>query len=272
MPELPEVESVRSVLARHIPGRRIVAVQGEPVKLRRGVDPAELAGQVVGRTFAEPERQAKFLLLPFTEGGRLMIHLGMTGRVTVHAAPDEPLAPHTHVRFDLDDGRQLRFTDARRFGCVVWLPPGESDPSIDKLGLDPLADDFVDQVVPLWKSRQSPIKNVLMDQSVVGGLGNIYVAEALFRAGIHPSRRAGRISAGRLEKLARACQTVLREAIAAGGTTLRDYANPEGREGWFEVDLQVYGREGQPCHVCGTELVAMVMQARTTVYCPTCQR
>jgi formamidopyrimidine-DNA glycosylase len=273
MPELPEVETIRRSLALTLPGRRIVAVGGRSIVMRRPLEVEKIADRVTGRRFAAFRRRGKYLLLDLEPSGSLLAHLGMSGRVQLVRASD-PVRDHTHLKLGLEDGRELRFVDPRRFGFVGWLGPGEesTDPSLQALGTEPL-DAALDGVLPpILHARRAPLKSLLLDQRIVAGVGNIYAVEALWRAGIHPRRAGSRTSLGRLAGLARALQEVLNEAIERGGTTLRDFADPDGEVGYFAVRLNAYGRQGEPCPKCGTIIRSAVIGGRTTAWCPTCQR
>jgi formamidopyrimidine-DNA glycosylase len=273
MPELPEVETVRRALALELPGRRIVAVGGRSTAMRRPLDVERLAAVATGRRFLEPRRRGKYLLLDLDPQGSLLAHLGMSGRVQLVDA-SSPSHNHTHLRLDLEGGRQLRFVDPRRFGFVDWLDPGaeRSDPSLAALGVEPLDPGLAKILPPLLHVRRAPVKSLLLDQRVVAGVGNIYAVEALWRAGIHPRRAGSRTSLARLSDLARAVQEVLADAISQGGTTLRDFAGPDGEVGYFAVKLNVYGRQGEPCKKCRTNIRSEVIGGRTTAWCPNCQR
>ena len=253
MPELPEVETIRRALASEVCGKWVTSVRGESVALRRPLDVKELAAVLPGRRFLEPRRRGKFLLLDTQPDGSFLIHLGMSGNIQIVPAA-APLRAHTHLILELDDGRELRFVDPRRFGMAVWLEPGDeaNDSSLNKLGMEPLDPRLSQMLPPLIRNRRAPIKSLLLDQHLVAGIGNIYAAEALWRAGIHPKRAGNRISHARLMDLTDTVQEVLAEAIAEGGTTLRDFATPDGNSGYFAVNLQIYGRQGEPCLRCGT--------------------
>ena len=273
MPELPEVETVRRALINEVCGRRVMSVRGESIALRRPLDIEEFAAVLPGRQLLQARRRGKFLLLDTDPAGSLLIHLGMSGVIQLVPAT-APFRAHTHLVLELDDGREFRFVDPRRFGMVVWLEPGEEadDPSLAALGMEPLDPDLWQSLPPLIRNRRAPIKSLLLDQHLVAGIGNIYAAEALWRAGIHPRRAGNRIALARLTALADAVQEVLAEAITAGGTTLRDFATPNGNSGYFAVNLQVYGRQGEPCLRCGTTIRADTIGGRTTAWCPRCQR
>jgi formamidopyrimidine-DNA glycosylase len=273
MPELPEVETVRRSLASQLPGLRVTAVGGQSIAMRRPLDVERLATVASGRRFLDPRRRGKYLLLDLEPPGTLLAHLGMSGRVQLVDA-SSPLRNHTHLRLDLDDGRQLRFVDPRRFGFVDWLEPGAetTDPSLASLGIEPL-EPGLDEVLPaMFRARRAPLKSLLLDQRLVAGIGNIYAIEALWRAGIHPCRAGNRTSLARLARLARSVQEVLADAVTQGGTTLRDFAGPDGESGYFAVKLNVYGRQGEECTNCGTTIRAAVVGGRTTAWCPNCQR
>lgn len=271
MPELPEVETIRRGIAPWVLQRQVTAVKVRQSQLRWPV-PADLAGYLVGRSFSAVTRRAKYLLLQ-NDLGRLLIHLGMSGSlriVSADAAPDR----HDHVDIVFADGRCLRLNDPRRFGALLWL---EGDPAahplLAHLGPEPLGGDFSGAVLyERSRGRRLAVKNFIMDQRVVVGVGNIYASEALFRAGIDPARAAGRISRERYGLLADAVRQVLREAIAAGGTTLRDFTDENGRPGYFSRQLQVYGREGQPCPRCGRAIACATIGQRSSYFCRRCQR
>ncbi len=275
MPELPEVETVRRILEAHLPGRRVRSVEGHPVMMRRPLDVDLLERRLTGAHLTGFRRRAKYLLIDVgaSAPGSLLVHLGMSGRLMLQDRGAE-LLPHTHLRIGLDDGRELRLVDPRRFGLASWLEPGEEarDPALSQLGLEPLEGDLAADLPVLLKPRRAPIKALLLDQRIVAGIGNIYANEALWRAGVHPLRSPRRTSTARLAELGRSIQDVLAEAVEQGGTTIRDFASPEGDFGYFAVRLAVYGRSGQPCPRCGARLSASVLSARQTVWCGACQR
>lgn len=273
MPELPEVETVRRGLCLHLTGRQVMSVSTSGKQLRRPLDAELLSEKLVGRRFLEPRRRGKYLLLDTSPAGSLLVHLGMSGRLTVNQT-STPGKAHTHLVLGLDDQRQLRFSDPRRFGLCHWLDPGdeEADPALASLGLEPLLPDLPEQLPELLRRSAAPIKSLLLNQSLVAGVGNIYATEALWLAGIRPTRPGNRISRQRLQRLACAVQDVLAAAIEQGGTTLRDYASVDGSAGLFKVRLQVYGRQGQPCPSCGTSLRSTTISNRSTVWCGHCQR
>jgi len=261
------------MLAMTLAGRTVTAVETSDLNLRRPLDGETLRDRLIGRSFTTPRRRGKFLLCDLEVGGSLMIHLGMSGQVLIHA-PDEPRPKHTHVILDLSDGEQLRFVDPRRFGFVHWLDPGEetSDASLQRLGPEPFGEAFVNAFPERVRQRKVAIKSLLLDQTLVAGVGNIYACEALWRAGIRPTRAGHRIARKRLIDLARAVEAVLNEAIEQGGTTLRDYRSPDGAPGYFAQRLDAYGREGETCSICGTRIERTVMGGRSTFWCPGHQR
>ncbi len=272
MPELPEVETIRRALARHVVGRTVVRVEARPVQMRRRLDARRLVRELQGRTIGEPRRRGKFLLIDLDPPGTLLLHLGMSGRLLLDGAA-APQHPHTHLVLALDGGLELRLVDPRRFGLAQWLDPGDelTDPSLATLGPEPLDPRLPADLPCVLKSRRAPLKSLLLDQRLVAGVGNIYASEALWRAGIRPDRRGHRTALDRLELLAREVQAVLAEAIEEGGTTIRDFVTPSGDFGSFAVRLQVYGRADEPCPRCATPLRSSVVTGRTTVWCTRCQ-
>jgi len=269
MPELPEVETTRRGLAPHLIGRTVVGLDIRQPRLRWPI-PRTLRTRLPGQRIDDIERRAKYLLV-HTQAGSALLHLGMSGSLRVLPA-STPIGAHDHVDWRLDSGRILRFTDPRRFGSQLWQPIGKVHPLLAGLGPEPLADDFDGD--HLWKrsrGRSAAVKVFLMDQAIVVGVGNIYASEALFAAGIHPKRAAGSISRARCARLADEVKRVLSYAITRGGTTLRDFISPDSEPGYFEQELFVYGREGQPCKVCGTPIKAVVLGQRSAYFCPHCQ-
>jgi formamidopyrimidine-DNA glycosylase len=270
MPELPEVETTRLGIAPHLVGRRIEALKIRQPRLRWPIPPA-LRRKLPGQRIDAVERRAKYLLV-HTEPGSALLHLGMSGSLRILPA-DTPAGAHDHVDWRLDSGKILRFTDPRRFGSQLWQPAGTLHPLLAALGPEPLEDAF--DGLHLWKMsrrRAAPVKIFLMDQKVVVGVGNIYASEALFAARIRPTRAAGSLSRAGYATLAGEIRRILAAAIARGGTTLRDFLRPDGEPGYFEQELFVYGRQGEPCKICDTPIRAIVLGQRSTFYCPRCQR
>jgi len=275
MPELPEVETVRRGLALRISGRRIVRAELRRPDLRRPFPPA-LAARLEGAVIGGLGRRGKYILIELDADGVLLLHLGMSGRVTTGSAA-LPAARHDHVVLTLDDGTVIRFNDPRRFGLVDYLNRGETarHPLLAGLGPEPLGDEFDGRyLVKALAGKLTPIKAALLDQRIVAGLGNIYVCEALFRAGLSPRRLAASIGRGRADRLAAAIRLVLTEAIAAGGSSLRNYVQADGALGYFQHHWAVYGREGEPCPGCDcAEGVRRIVQSgRSTFFCAKRQR
>ena len=270
MPELPEVETTRRGLAPHVEGRRVSGVVLRRADLRWPIPP-EVSALLPGQRICGIRRRAKYLLLD-TAVGSALLHLGMSGNLRVLPATT-PVRAHDHVDIALDSGQLLRFHDPRRFGCLLWQAPGQTHPLLAGLGPEPLEAGFDgDYLFARSRGRSGPVKTFLMDQAVVVGVGNIYVAEALFMAGISPLRAAGKISRERYVALAERVREVLQQAIERGGTTLRDFITPDGAPGYFEQELQVYGRAGAPCPRCGRALKHVVIGQRASVWCGHCQR
>ena len=270
MPELPEVETTRRGIESLVLGRLVEQVAVREARLRWPV-PREIGTLLPGCRIEAVQRRGKYLLFR-TDGGSLILHLGMSGSLRVVPSKTPP-GKHDHVDIRLSGGSLLRFNDPRRFGCLLWT---HDDPLqhhlLSGLGPEPLQDGFGGEYLYRRSRRRSvPVKNFLMDSRVVVGIGNIYANEALYVAGIRPDRSAGRISALRYGRLAAALRQVLGDALAEGGTTLRDFVGGDGRPGYFRQRLQVYARGGQPCYGCGRELREARLGQRSTVYCATCQ-
>ena len=283
MPELPEVETVRRGLAPHFVGVRLAQVEQRRPDLRFPI-PERFVERLTGATILQLERRAKYLRAHLDTGETLVCHLGMTGRFLVedhqpgrfvHAAGDDP--KHTHVVLTTEHGITVSFNDARRFGYMDLIPTKalERHPWFAGLGPEPLGPDFNASVLAhAFAGRRSSVKASLLDQRVVAGLGNIYVCEALHRSAIHPERAAGEVSAARLKRLAREIVATLQEAIAAGGSTLRDYRHADGALGYFQHAFKVYGREDDPCAKpkCGGVVRRVVQSGRSSFFCSHCQK
>lgn len=285
MPELPEVETVRRGLAPALVGKRIAKAKTMRPDLRFPL-PTRFASRLKGRRVDALERRAKYLLAHLDDGMVWVTHLGMTGRWSVvgaekqpgdfyYAAPPDPA--HTHVIIDMESGARLEFNDPRRFGYMDLIEAAAlpAHPFFKGMGPEPLGNEFhLPYLQKALADKKAPIKAALLDQRIVAGLGNIYVVEALYRAGISPSKPAGRISASRLEKLYHAVRAVLEEAIEAGGSTLSDYAQVDGAQGGFQHRFRVYDREARPCLTpgCGGTIKRAVHGGRSTFWCPRCQR
>lgn len=268
MPELPEVETTVRGLARVLEGRRIARIEARRPDLRRAL-PHDLGPRLTGARVIGLRRRAKYGLIDTEGGDTLVFHLGMSG----HWRTDpREIGKHDHLIIDTDEGRRLALNDPRRFGSLDLVRTSELSrwPQFEALGPEPLDLD-ARELKRRLAGRKAAIKLLLLDQRIVAGLGNIYVCEALHRAGIHPTRAAGSISLERLERLVPAINDVLAEAIAAGGSTLRDFASPDGELGYFPKRFAVYNKEGRPC-ACGGTVRRIVRGGRSTFYCPKCQR
>jgi formamidopyrimidine-DNA glycosylase len=272
MPELPEVETIVRGLAPRLRGRRIGAVwwSGKPLHLRRKVDLAGLRALAVGRAISGVRRLGKYIVVAVADDAGVVIHLGMTGRLRVEPA-DAPRVAHTHVVFTLDDGRELRFVDARRFGWVEPAPALAAHEALAALGPDPLRELDADGLAAALVGVRAPIKAFLLDQRRIAGVGNIYASEALFRAGVHPATPAGLVRK-RAAPLLDGVRAALEGGIARRGTTLRDYVDAEGRRGDNAAALLVYGRADEPCTRCGAVIRRRIDAGRATFFCPRCQR
>ena len=280
MPELPEVETVRRGLAPHLVGRRIVRVDQRRPDLRWPMPP-DLVQVLTGAQVTGLRRRSKYILADLDRDAALLLHLGMSGRVRIEGEGlgqfhhDPAVLPrHDHLVLTTEDGTTITLNDARRFGAVD-LVRSQDHPLLAALGPEPLDEDFTPaRLAAALAGRRTPIKAALLDQRIVAGLGNIYVCEALFRAGIHPTRPAGRIGPERVARLHAAIHEVLWQAIEAGGSSLRDHRQTSGELGYFQHSFRVYGREGQPClrEGCGGTLKRIVQGGRSTWYCPACQR
>lgn len=270
MPELPEVETSRRGIAPWVEKQQVRDVIVRERRLRWPV-PEALDAELPGQEVRSVVRRAKYLLFD-TSAGTAMMHLGMSGSVRIIES-DEPAGKHDHVDIRFCNGKSLRFRDPRRFGSLLWSQDPHDHALLRDLGPEPLSADF--DGAYLWaraRGRKVSIKQFIMNASIVVGVGNIYASEALFLAGIHPRRRAGRVSAARMSALADAIKAVLQQAIDAGGTTLSDFVGGDGEAGYFQQKLSVYGRHGLPCNHCKKEIVAIVLGQRSTFYCKQCQR
>ncbi len=290
MPELPEVETVRRGLQPAMEGRRILKVEQRRPDLRFPF-PARFVERIEGQTITALGRRAKYLLADLSSGEVLIMHLGMSGRFTilendqavqqgefVHQAGGIPA--HDHVVFTIEGGTRVIYNDARRFGFMDLVPLSALAESkhIKALGLEPLGNELDGEtLIALFAGKKTPLKAALLDQSLIAGLGNIYVCEALHRAGLSPERPAGTLTGkGRMREkadiLARAIRDVLAEAVEAGGSTLRDYAHTDGSLGYFQHSFRVYDREGEACSQCGKTIKRLVQSGRSTFYCAACQK
>lgn len=292
MPELPEVETVRRGLLPAMEGVVIAAADVNRPDLRWPF-PERMAERLQGQKVERLRRRSKYILADLASGESLLVHLGMSGRMLVSGDPafasqvraqtgqfvyDHPAAEkHDHVVFHMANGARVTFNDPRRFGAMDLLDTATQDTHklLASIGPEPLGNDFHEaHLVAALKGRNTPIKSALLDQRIVAGLGNIYVCETLYRAGIHPARRAGRISAARVALLVPIIREVLAEAIEAGGSSLRDFRQADGEMGYFQHNFDVYGREGEPCRTdgCPKSVARIVQSGRSSFYCGQCQR
>ena len=280
MPELPEVETVRTGLAPHLEGRIIARAEARRPDLRWPLPP-DLVQVLTGARVSGLRRRSKYILADLEDRGSLLLHLGMSGRMLIEGQSqgefhrDPAVLPrHDHVVFWNDLGTRITFNDARRFGMVDLIAPGAEHPLLAHLGPEPLGEAFTPEVlVRAFAGRRTPVKAALLDQRIVAGLGNIYVSEALYRAGISPVRLAGSLPPERVALLVSHIKDVLTEAIAAGGSSLRDHRQANGELGYFQHAFRVYGREGAPCPTpgCTGTVQRIVQSGRSSFYCPLCQ-
>ena len=286
MPELPEVETVRRGLEPAMTGRKIVRARNNRPDLRFAF-PDQFADRLSGQTIERLDRRSKYLLARLSSGETLLMHLGMSGRFTItdnaaspekpgrffHAAPTDP--KHDHVVFEIEDAITVTYNDPRRFGFMTLYETDQEDQNryISVLGPEPNTNAFsAAHLAEAFAGKRSPVKTGLLDQSIVAGLGNIYVCEALWRAQILPTRLCQSLKETELEALAQAARQVINEAIEAGGSTLRDFAGADGAMGYFQHNFDVYGREGEPCRRCGApEIFRVVQSNRSSFYCSSCQ-
>jgi formamidopyrimidine-DNA glycosylase len=277
MPELPEVESLRRILARSAVGRTIVRARIGAKSLRRRV-PIDFSSSIAGRRITALSRRAKYLIVEFDGDDVLLVHLGMSGSLTHRGDgfDNGEFDPrHDHLEFSLDDNSRLVFNDPRRFGMVRLIARAAlaSTAELKGLGPEPLSREFnAEYLASKARGRRVQIKNLIMDQRIVAGIGNIYAAEILFSAKVRPTRRAGRVTRSEIEKIATAVPLILRAAIGRSGTTFRSYRDSRGQPGRFAERLRVYGREGKPCYTCSTPIRNVVIGGRASFYCPKCQR
>ncbi|MDO6523089.1 bifunctional DNA-formamidopyrimidine glycosylase/DNA-(apurinic or apyrimidinic site) lyase [Shimia thalassica] len=283
MPELPEVETVRTGLAPSMEGHVIACATVNRPDLRWPF-PERFAERLTGRRVERLRRRSKYILGDLDNGETLLVHLGMSGRMTVSGDPlglfvhEHPkTAKHDHVIFDMENGARITFNDPRRFGAMDLLPTDQIDlhPLLAKLGPEPLGNTFDESyLLEKLQGRNTPIKSALLDQRIIAGLGNIYVCEALFRAHISPQRKAGNVSKAKVAALVPIIRKVLQDAIEAGGSSLRDFRQADGELGYFQHSFDVYGREDAPCHAtdCDGVIRRITQAGRSSFYCPQCQR
>ena len=274
MPELPEVEVVCQGLAPLVRKRKILSVSFSNKRLRKPFPRAKMYRQVEGSFILEVERRAKYILLRLTGKAVMLFHLGMTGKIGIFDCA-APRRKHDHLRFLLDNGKEMRFNDVRRFGCVEVYSEKElreNDP-FGGLGPEPFSGDFsAGYLLAKARGKRLPVKSFLMDNRVVVGLGNIYANETLFAARTHPHTPVNGLSKLDWQRIVEKSRLILEKAIAMGGSTISDYENVNGEAGYFQLELAVYGRQGQPCPRCGQPVVRTVLGGRATFCCPLCQK
>ncbi|RKF22142.1 bifunctional DNA-formamidopyrimidine glycosylase/DNA-(apurinic or apyrimidinic site) lyase [Alginatibacterium sediminis] len=270
MPELPEVETSRRGIEPHLVSHEITEIVVRNPKLRWPIP--SIITNCIGHRITAVKRRAKYLLVE-TQAGTILIHLGMSGSLKV-LAQHETVLKHDHVDICLSSGMCLRLNDPRRFGAVLYTElPWQEHKLLTSLGPEPLSDDFSPSLLfQSAKRRSIPVKQLIMDNHVVVGVGNIYACEALFRSGIHPQKAANKVSATRYANLCQHIKEVLAQAIEQGGTTLKDFSNADGKPGYFKQELAVYGRQNQACHSCGEHIQATRIGQRNSFFCPNCQR
>ena len=269
MPELPEVETTRIGLTPHVIKKKITKVIVRQPNLRWLV-PSDLENSLIGSSFEQLTRRGKYLFF-HTARGRMMVHLGMSGSLRIVPVESDPRT-HDHIDIYLDDAVILRYHDPRRFGSFFWLESDEGHKLLSNLGPEPLSSDFDGQYLfEISKKRKVTIKSLVMNSTVVVGVGNIYANESLFLSGINPNTKASRVSKKRYDSLANQIKNVLRASIRSGGTTLRDFVREDGNPGYFKRRLFVYGRSGYPCKVCESPIKQKRINNRSTFFCRTCQ-
>jgi formamidopyrimidine-DNA glycosylase len=274
MPELPEVETTRRGLLKILPGRKIIVAKVYAPKLRLPI-PVDLPMKLKNNSVRDIHRRAKYMIWQMAHGPALLVHLGMSGRFRHVAAKNYAPDKHDHVALWLDDGNVLAYHDPRRFGLIDWAHDAAGAPHawLANIGIEPLSDELnAAWLYENLQGRKVTMKAALLNQKMLNGLGNIYVSEALFLAGIRPMRLAARVTMAECKKLAPAIKKVLNASIDAGGSTLRDYRDVDGQVGFFQDRFHVYGRAGAPCKICGTKIKQLTQNGRSSYYCPQCQK
>jgi formamidopyrimidine-DNA glycosylase len=291
MPELPEVEVTRRLISKVLLGRRIASVETTRPSYFFLTPPTELRERLVGRRFLTLERFGKYLLSRLDDDSQLLLHLGMTGQLfaagshsprllsaakkrtlTANSQPSFTPDAHTHLVLKFREaGPSVYFRDVRKFGKVAWIAAGETHERLRELGTDALVARG-EELFERSRSRSAPIKTVLLDQSVIAGIGNIYADEALFLAGVRVTRRARSLSRVECEAITDAVKRVMRRSIQTGGSSISDYVRPDGSDGGYQTERRVYARSGEPCQTCGTPIRRLVIAQRSSHFCPTCQR
>lgn len=274
MPELPEVETIRRSLQDKIKGKTLVGVEVFLEKMVKGIDMDNLDAKLNGKKVTRLDRRGKYLIIHLSGGLAMVIHLRMTGQL-LYCLPEEKALKHTHVVFHFNDKRELRFVDQRQFGKVQLVPIKELDTvsGLKTLGVEPLSDQFTREFIKKeLRNRRTKIKPLLLDQTIIAGIGNIYADEALFRAMIHPERVASALTPREASRLYLAIKEVLIEGIENRGTSIKDYIDGDGNQGSNQSNLRVYGREGEPCPKCGKTIERKAIGGRSSHFCPKCQK
>jgi len=275
MPELPEVEVTRRGLLAQLPGRKVIGVATSNYRLRTSIPTRLLHDHISGSEFLTIDRRAKYLLLRMTGGAVLVIHLGMTGKLAL-MPQSAPRHKHDHLALSLDDDRELRFNDSRRFGAVIVWPAADAADAEHQFstweGIEPFAPEFnTDQLLDLASRRTMPVKSLLMNSRLIAGIGNIYANETLFAARIHPLTPALLLHRKDWQRIVTQARRILQEAIDAGGSTIADFLGTSGHPGYFQLHFKVYNQERRPCTSCSHPIVKTTLAGRATYFCPTCQ-
>lgn len=268
MPELPEVETVRRQLSPTLVGKKILKVECDKPSYFFLTAPRRLKTELEGKSVRSLGRHGKALIAGLSDGSRLLLHLGMTGQLVARALPQDG---HVHLVLHLPKGKVVSFRDVRKFGKVEWLPPGKPSARLDKLGPDALGIKS-EELYDALRGRRIAVKSALLNQTVLAGVGNIYADEALFSAGIRPTRAAGKLTKVEVERLAKEIRELLSRAVQSGGSTINDYLKPDGELGGFQDFHRVYGKGKKPCPVCGQPILRKVIGGRSSHYCGACQR
>ncbi|MEK9629723.1 MAG: bifunctional DNA-formamidopyrimidine glycosylase/DNA-(apurinic or apyrimidinic site) lyase [Nitrospinota bacterium] len=270
MPELPEVETLRCALLPLVKNQVCSQIKFFRKDLRFPIPQNSLKEGLLNETISDITRQGKYLLFKAPKGS-MLLHLGMSGRMALQKSM-EPQEKHTHAIFKFSTNNFLHFVDPRRFGSISWVPESGKHPLIDKLGCDPFSDAMKGKTMKaLARKSRAPMKSFIMNSQKISGIGNIYACESLYHAGIRPTKQAGKITLSQWEKWIDCIRDVLNKSISSGGTTLRDFFDPNGSQGYFSVSLSVYGKEGQPCPKCSQPISRKIHSGRSTFYCKTCQ-
>lgn len=272
MPELPEVETLKRALIPLISNKRLLEIKFLRKTLRFPIPSSKIRKGLLNQTISKLTRKGKYILIHVPDGS-LLVHLGMSGRVT-QAPSMKPLEKHTHAVFKFESNIFLHFIDPRRFGCLLWIAKGSEHPLLSRLGPDPIEQEITAQEMKsaAKNCNKVSIKNFLMDANRISGVGNIYACEALFAARVYPKRAARKISSAQWTLILSVLRDILQKSIASGGTTLRDFHNTDGSQGYYKFNLAVYGRENKPCVVCTQPIRRIIQSARSTFYCKLCQK